>query len=135
MHHARQKSNLEVRALIRNERGEVLIVRNEAGPTGVWGFPGGKLRTGEPTEAGLQRLCRDQYDLDVALDGGGVECTYSIGFRTVRYRYLACALQDDAARPGGCAEDRWVLRPQLREYFFDAPTQYVVDEVLANLSI
>jgi mutator protein MutT len=117
------------RALIlRSRRRHVLIVRRaaETGTESVWEFPGGRIGERESPEAGLRRQVRTQLGVELELVVGQPPFEYSFGTHTVVYRYYICGLLQGQPRALGCAEVRWVLTGQLREYVFDSPTQQVV---------
>jgi mutator protein MutT len=58
-----------VGALIRNERGDLALVRRAIEPGyGKWTFPGGFVDRGEPTETAAVREAKEEVGLDVRLD-------------------------------------------------------------------
>ncbi|HUU95106.1 MAG TPA: NUDIX domain-containing protein [Phycisphaerae bacterium] len=126
----RQRSWVEARALIQRAGREYLIIKPHAGDEQPWEFPGGRIRSSEPPEAALRHLCRALLGIDIHIALGQPPFDYSFGTHRVRYRYYLCGVRRREAAPPGCAEARWVLMEQLREYVFDAPTQQVVDWLL-----
>ena len=126
----RQKSWVEARALIQQAGREYLIIKTHAGDEQPWEFPGGRVQRSESPEAGLRRLCRALLGIEINIVLGQPPFDYRFGTHRVRYRYYLCGVRRQDAAPSACAEARWVLMEQLREYVFDAPTQQVVDWLL-----
>ncbi|MBN2447945.1 MAG: NUDIX hydrolase [Phycisphaerae bacterium] len=133
MRHARLKSWSEARAIIRRRQREFLIVRPAGNPDAPWSFAGGRLHSGEHAAAGLRRICCAVIGQDVQIIGGCIKSTFGYAFHTVDYRYYLCELMDTSATVGKHHDARWILLPQLREYYFDPPTQFVVDKLLEAL--
>lgn len=52
---------VSVKAIIRNEKGEILLVKEHAG---TWGLPGGGLDHGETAEAALRRELHEELAVD-----------------------------------------------------------------------
>jgi mutator protein MutT len=123
---ARREKWTDSRALIVRGRRHFLIVRATADPEGGWEFPGGRIEARESPEAGLRRLVRAQLGVELELVVGQPPFEYSFGTHSVVYRYYLCGLLQGEPRPLGCAEVRWVLAGQLREYVFEQPAQQVV---------
>ena len=56
-----------VAAVIRDERGRILLARRPEGRhmAGLWEFPGGKIKPGEAPEAALRREIDEELGLDI----------------------------------------------------------------------
>jgi 8-oxo-dGTP pyrophosphatase MutT (NUDIX family) len=50
-----------VKALVLDDRGRVLVLRE---PSGLWDLPGGRLRSGESFAEGLRRECLEEIGLE-----------------------------------------------------------------------
>lgn len=125
-----QKRWIDTRAVIERRRGEYLIVRPRGGPTRPpWEFPGGPLRERESPEAALRRHCGELLGVRLEIHLGQPPFVFDYGSHSVTYRYFFCGC---LGRPAalGCAEVRWVLGGQLREYLFEPASQQVVDWLL-----
>jgi len=130
---ARQKNQawMEVRALIMNSRREYLIcLPRTSEDESRWEFPGGMARENEGPEQALRRCCREQLGVDLEITLGQPPFVHNFGGKSITYRYFVCGVRKGAPEPLGCAEVRWVLAGQLRDYEFDRPTQDVVDWIL-----
>ncbi|MCH1639820.1 NUDIX domain-containing protein [Paenibacillus timonensis] len=65
---------LGVGAVIRNDRGEILMVlRNREPEKGTWSIPGGKIDLYETMEHGVMREIKEEVNLDIEVTG--VLCT------------------------------------------------------------
>ncbi|MBW4838002.1 MAG: NUDIX domain-containing protein [Paenibacillaceae bacterium] len=65
---------LGVGAVIRNDRGEILMVlRNREPEKDTWSIPGGKVDLYETMEHGIVREIKEEVNLDIAVTG--VLCT------------------------------------------------------------
>jgi len=118
---------IEARGLFENAQREYLLVRPENEPT--WRFPGDRLHAREAPEAALRRWCAAALGTQIEIVLGQPPFVHHFGTHSITYRYFVCRFAN-AIRPAESLEPRWVLRPQLRDYEFDAPTQNVVDWLL-----
>jgi A/G-specific adenine glycosylase len=97
-------------AVIRNDRGEILLVKRPGRGLlgGLWRFPGGALEEGDAPAAALRRSLRTELGLK-AIPGrelAAVEHGYS--HFTVTVRVFACALRGAIPDSGGGVQWRWV---------------------------
>lgn len=122
----------EARALLRRGADEFLILKTTDDPSAFYEFPGGRLAERESPEGALRRWCSDQLGVSLNFQIGQPPFQYSFGTYTVTYRYYICTMRSGDASTVNCHDLRWVARPQLREYIFDAPTQQVVDWLVAE---
>jgi len=134
MGRAQRKSWVDSRALIQRAGREYLIIKTQSGDEQPWEFPGGRIRSNEVPEAGLRRICREQIGIELDISIGQPPFVHRFGTHSVTYRYHICGIRGGEAEDIGCAELRWVLPEQLREYIFDVPTQQVVDWLLEKPS-
>ena len=63
------KFTVGVAALIRDDRGRVLLLRHTYRSNKPWGLPGGGLRPGESLEDCLRRELREETGLEIIVDG------------------------------------------------------------------
>lgn len=65
-----KKFQMVVKALIRNEEGEVLIIRKEGGSQhGLWDLPGGRVEYGEFVEDALRREILEECGMELVKVG------------------------------------------------------------------
>ncbi|TVS10236.1 MAG: Nudix family hydrolase [Wenzhouxiangella sp.] len=79
-------SLLVVAAVIRDDRGRILLTQRPAGKhlAGTWEFPGGKLEPGEDPAAGLARELQEELDLTVHSSAPLLALTHAYPDRTIR---------------------------------------------------
>lgn len=126
------RSVTEARALLMRGEREFLILRRDTGEDAVWEFPGGVAEPKESPEAALRRWCKGLLGVTINFVYGQPPFQHNFGTHVVTYRYYECRLNSGQPQTSGCAEVRWVLAPQLRDYVFDEPTQGVVDWLLGD---
>ncbi len=126
----KSKNWIESRALLRQGVNTYLIVLPSTDPGTLWEFPGGPVERHESPETALRRLLRSQVGVEIDFFVGQPPFAHNFGTHAVTYRYYICGVRSGVAGPRECAETRWVLLGQLRDYSFDAPTQQVVDWLL-----
>jgi 8-oxo-dGTP diphosphatase len=99
--------------------GRILIARRRAGGHlgGRWEFPGGKRRSGETTEAALEREIREELDAPVAVGELLDDVTWSYPEKTVRLRFFRCTVGGEP-RPAEGQEIAWVTPAELGGYDF-----------------
>jgi ADP-ribose pyrophosphatase YjhB (NUDIX family) len=126
----KQAAWVEARALIQSPRGEYIIIRPHADADDAWHFPGGRVGPRESAEAGLRRTCRELLGVELTLHVGQPGFAWNFGTHSITYRYYVAGVARGRPEARACAELRWVLAGQLRDYVFDPPTQQVVDWLL-----
>jgi 8-oxo-dGTP diphosphatase len=104
-----------VAAVLRDERGRVLIAQRPAGKhmAGYWEFPGGKIAPGESSEQALRRELAEEL---------GVELQRCHPLLQLRHDYADCvvelevfAVDDYAGQPAGLEAQalKWVAAAEL----------------------
>jgi ADP-ribose pyrophosphatase YjhB (NUDIX family) len=127
-----------VGALIRNEHGQVLMVRTQKW-SGLWGIPGGKIKFGEPSHEALKREIKEETDLEIAdIDFVLVQdCIRSKQF----YRESHFVLLNYTCRVQGrcevrlneeAQEFRWLTPAQAMEMPLNQPTRVLLEQVAAG---
>ncbi|MFO0839963.1 MAG: NUDIX domain-containing protein [Phycisphaerae bacterium] len=119
----------ESRALIQGAQA-YLIILPDASPETPWAFPGGRITRHESPEHGLRRVLRDLIGVEIEFHVGQPPFVHNFGSHSVTYRYYQCSIRSGQPQARACAELRWVIAGQLRDYTFDQPTQQVVDWLL-----
>ncbi|GAA3411365.1 NUDIX hydrolase [Paenibacillus hodogayensis] len=56
-------------ALITNDKGQLLLVRNVKGHSSYWGLPGGAVEKGETLEQAAVREVKEETGYDIAITG------------------------------------------------------------------
>lgn len=77
---------IEVTAGILFQGEKVLIARRAAGKhlTGFWEFPGGKIESGETSEASLVREFAEEFNVEIAVEVFFMHTVYAYPEKTVR---------------------------------------------------
>lgn len=111
-----------VDVVIRDRRGVVLARRDIYPDHGRWTFPGGTLRRGEKLAQAVQRFCRDETGLTVAI----VKCLGPIEYFRPRDKIGHVVSIVFLARPtGGRLRGSWQGR---RVSFFKSPPSPMAPE-------
>ncbi len=107
-----------VAAVIRNERGEVLLTKRPEGRhmAGLWEFPGGKLRAGEAPAQGLERELAEELDIAVEVGERITTASHSEPGLVIRLLFFAAAITGGRPRPQEGQAMAWV-RPDDLESF------------------
>lgn len=125
-----------VGALIRNDAGEVLMVRTRKW-SNLWGIPGGKIRFGERSVDALRRELREETELEVT-DIRFVmtqDCIHSREFyrdaHFILLNYTCRAPGIQAVRLNHEAQEyRWLLPAQALELRLNEPTRALLQATL-----
>lgn len=95
-----------------------------------WRFPRGSVREGEPPEAAMRRIAKEQLGFAVEIVVGQPPVMTNLEGAEVEMRYFFCGVEYGEPQPIAYAELRWVLKGQLREYEFDDASKAIVDWLL-----
>lgn len=98
--------------------------------TRVWIFPRGKVAPTESPEAAMRRITRADLGVAIEVVIGQPPFLARIAEQEVEIRYFFCGITSNEPRKGPYEELRWVSRPHLREYDFDAVSEPVVQWLL-----
>lgn len=132
MDRQRGQPRAEVRVVIRDPHGHILLIRRVASPDAPWEFPGGRLAAGMPPESGLRRLCQQELGIELATVIPQRLYVYGAGTHSVTYHCFAAAVVRDTALPCGCAELRWVTAGQLPEYVLASPDRLLAERLRSD---
>jgi mutator protein MutT len=112
---------LEVTAgLIQNRAGEYLIARRRPGShlEGLWEFPGGKCRPGEPLEQCLARELAEELTGAFTIGTLVETVRWEYPDRTLIIHFFRCRLESEGAEPREGQEITWVPVDRLDRYPF-----------------
>lgn len=118
-------------AVIRNDRGEILIDRRLAGGAfgGLWEFPGGKIEVGETVEACIAREVREELGLDVAVGESLLTLSHTYPALTVTLHVHWCRYQGGTPQLLACEEVQWVLPEHLDGFTFPEANQVIIEAI------
>lgn len=124
-----------VGAVIRNDRGEIVLIRRGQEPRrGEWSIPGGRLEWGESVRDAIVREVREETGLEVEV-AGLIDVVDSVtrdgSGEAVRHYVLIDFLVRHVSgtlRAGSdAAEARWVAYAALDEYALWTETRRIID--------
>ncbi len=120
--------------IIERADGAIFVVLRSApeGQPRLWQFPRGPANPGEPAEAAMRRIAREQLGIEVEAAIGQPPLVQTVDGKEFQVRYFFCGFIEGQPRPGPYAEVRWVSKPHLREYDFDPPSAEVVQWLLSE---
>jgi len=97
-------------AVIRNDRGEILLVKRPGRGLlgGLWRFPGGNLEEGDAPAAALRRSLRTELGLKAIPGRELLSVEHGYSHFTVTVRVFACTLRGVLTDSGGGVQWRWV---------------------------
>jgi 8-oxo-dGTP diphosphatase len=76
--------------------------------SGLWEFPGGKIRPGESAEAALLRELREELDIEVSVETRLLPNIYSYPGITIKLIPFLCSIVRGKPQPCEHAEVRWL---------------------------
>lgn len=117
---------IKVTAAILTKNGKVLIAKRKADDirANKWEFPGGKVEDGESPEECLRREIREEFQVDILVEGFFGESVYQYDDVAVDLLAYTAHLEKGELKPTSHAEYRWVSVNELSNYDF-APADKV----------
>jgi A/G-specific adenine glycosylase len=100
--------------------GKVLITRRkpEGLLGGLWEFPGGKIREGEPPEVACMRELKEEVNLMVAVDSYLCRVRHAYTHFRIVMDIFCCSYTSGRVRLNGPVDHRWIRLDQLGGYPF-----------------
>lgn len=123
---ARDESPMSIAIAVVRHRDCFLVGRRGSqGPLpGLWEFPGGKVRSGEPPAEAAVRECREETGLEVAARGLLSEVVHTYAHGQLRLHFFECELRAEPAEPSGSF--RWVPAAELARLEFPAANRAII---------
>lgn len=114
------KSITVAAAIIKNDRGEILICQRAKGGSmgGLWEFPGGKLEEGETLEECIVRECREELDIVIEPISIFANTEYQYPDRFIKFTFFNARIQMGKIQRLVHDDIKWVKVEQLRNYEF-----------------
>lgn len=89
-----------VAALLREGERVLVQQRHPGGERGLkWEFPGGKVEPGEGDAEALVRECREELDIEIAVDGLAWSCVHAYADLEVELLLYRCRLLSGDPKP------------------------------------
>ncbi|MGQ9558115.1 MAG: 8-oxo-dGTP diphosphatase MutT [Desulfurispora sp.] len=129
----RSTNLINVTAAILINDGKVLIAQRGEGDRLAhrWEFPGGKIEPGETPEACLIREMREEFQVEIGVDGFFGESVYQYEHITVQLLAYLAHLVEGEPRPTAHEAFRWVTVEELAGFDF-APADVPLVEKLRH---
>jgi mutator protein MutT len=122
-----------VTAEIERDGNYLIAQRPEKGILpGLWEFPGGRVRLGEPDAEALRRKIAESFNLEVEVGELLLEVDHPYEHYAVQLRHYRCHIGDQEVR---CAEDRavaWVAPEEFGDYQFPNADEKTVGLLLSE---
>lgn len=119
-------------AVLRNDRGEVLLTRRHAGAHqgGLWEFPGGKVEVGESIDAALRREIAEELGVSVQRHESLLDIRHDYPDKQVLLEVREVLEFAGEPRPLEGQPMRWVPCGQLGDYEFPRANAPIVECLL-----
>lgn len=116
-----------VAALLRDGDRVLVQQRHPGGERGLkWEFPGGKVEPGETDPDALVRECREELEIEIAVDGLAWSCVHAYADLEVELLLYRCRLLSGEPRPLAAHAVRYVPVTELHELpFLEADLPFV----------
>lgn len=115
-------------------RGRTLIAKRkpEGLLGGLWEFPGGKQKPGEPLERTVERELREELEIEVEVGRKVLTIPHEYTHLRVTLHVFECEHRAGRPRAVGCADWRWVRPAELSRYPFPAADGPILEWLRAS---
>lgn len=112
-------------------RGRVLIAKRkpEGLLGGLWEFPGGKRKKGEPLERTVARELREELDVEVEVGAKWMTIPHAYSHFRVTLHVFECRHRAGRPRAIGCADWKWVRPGELSRFAFPAADAPILERL------
>jgi len=124
-----------VGAAVRNAEGKLLMIRTHKW-SNLWGIPGGKIKTNEPSTEAIRREVKEETGLDLNEVKFVMvqDCIRSAEFfkpaHFLLMNYLAGTAGNEVTLNDEAEEYRWVTLDEALEMPLNTPTRTLLDEIV-----
>lgn len=120
---------VEVAAGLVCREGRYLIARRNPGVhlAGFWEFPGGKCECGETLEECLRRELFEELGIRIDVPIPFQIIRHEYEEKTVELHFFRCNIETGDATAIDCAEIRWVLPHELKDFEFPPADRPIIE--------
>jgi len=118
--------------IVRDRTGRCILLtqrRPEDEHGGMWEFPGGKCREGEPLETCLARELREELGIEVEVGKLIAKLPHAYPGFTITLYAFACRHLSGAPQALACADWRWVHPADLDRYPLTPPDRKLTEAI------
>lgn len=111
---------IHVTAAIIRKAGKILICQRgkEGNCPSLWEFPGGKQELGETPEQCIIRECKEELDIEIAVESVFAETTYQYPNREIAFTFFNAVLLYGELKRAVHQDFRWVSLDELKNFEF-----------------
>lgn len=121
-----------VAAIMANDAGDILIIRRALAGLlgGLWGFPGGTARSGEPLNAAVTRTILEQTGLTVTPQRHVADVKHAYTHFRITLHAFTAHIESGDARPITCDKVLWVKPRELDQFAFPVADRKVARQLI-----
>ena len=122
-------------AVIRNKRGQVLIVRRPDHGLlgGLWKFPGGAQQSDETLEESLLRTAQIEVGIRFRIGKSITSVNHAYTHFRITLHAFQCAYQSGKPRRLGCSDWRWTRLQQLGDVAFSRADRKIIESLTSEV--
>ena len=123
--------------IIRNTNNQLLIAKRpeDAMLGGLWEFPGGKQKNGEPIEETVSRELQEELGVTVSIEHPFMKLNHAYSHFTINLHAYLCRIEHGMPQPKSSTEIRWVSVDQLSDYPFPKANRKLTEALQNRLLI
>jgi len=115
-------------AVIRNQKGEILIARRLATGLmgGLWEFPGGKIEPNETVQQCIKREILEEIGIEIQVEEELITINHQYPQFYVTLIVHYCSYLKGEPQPLECQEVRWVTLAEIANFSFPSANSQII---------